>query len=95
MAEFVRLCDEAIARARKLRDDARSAGDDRQATLADRAVTILELERDAAVDGRIPGRSDGFGFGPTRFVSDNDWGPHGEDFVRAVYALQDHWARNT
>jgi hypothetical protein len=95
MAEFVRLCDQAIDRARDLLEVARSSGDERRAALADRAITVLALERDAAVAGRIPGRSDGFGFGPTRFVSDNDWGPHGEDFVRAVYALQDHWARNT
>jgi hypothetical protein len=95
MAEFVRLCDRAIEQARTLRDDATTGGDERRAALANRAITVLELERDAAVEGRVARRSDGFGFGPTRFVSDNDWGPQGEDFVRSVYALQEHWARNT
>ena len=95
MDEFIRLCDQAIERARELRDASRSAGDQRRAELADRAMALLDQEREAAREGRIPPRSDGFGFGPTRFVSDNEWGPEGEDFVRAVYALQDRWARQT
>lgn len=95
MAEFVRLCDEAISRAKELKRSSAEAGDAARASLADRAISILQMERDAAVEGRIGGRSQGFGFGPSRFVSDNDWGPRGQALVEAVYSLQDHWSRNT
>jgi hypothetical protein len=95
MAEFVRLCDEAIRRAQELKRSSAEAGDQARVALADRAISILQMERNAAQEGRIGGRSQGFGFGPTRFVSDNDWGPRGQALVEAVYRLQDHWSHNT
>ena len=93
VAGFVRLADEAIAEARALEARHAEAGDHGAAEQAALAVQILEAERHAALDGRLPRRSEGFGFGPTRFIGEYEWGAEGKRLVDAVYAMQRHWEK--
>ena len=91
---YLELCDRAIEEAEQLAARRRAAADDVGERQAHKASEVIAGHRAAAVDRGVPSRRDGFGFSPTGFVSEREWGDDGRSFVDAVYAMHDYWRRN-
>jgi hypothetical protein len=91
-AELVRLLDLALKEAKALQ--ARYERDGKDPELARRAVVVLENEKADAQVGRVGSYDEGYGFAPTRFLGEYDWGPEAKAMIDAAYAAQEYWAEN-
>lgn len=92
--EYLRLCDRAIEAAEALQRHHEARGDQRGAELAARAVWLLQAEQAGAAEHGVPSRDHGYGYNTSRFISEYEWGPEGEELVDAVRAMADFWRRH-
>jgi hypothetical protein len=91
-AELVRLLDLALKEAKALQ--ARYEREGKDPEFARRAVVVLENEKADAQAGRVGSYDEGYGFAPTRFLGEYDWGPEAKAMIDAAYAAQEYWAEN-
>jgi hypothetical protein len=91
--ELVRLLEVALKEAKALQ--ARYEREGKDPELARRAVRVFESEKADAQGGRVGSYNEGYGFAPTRFLGEYDWGPEAKAMIDAAYAAQEYWAENS
>ena len=91
-AVLVQLLDRALDAGVDLRSIYADAGDVKKVEALDRALSFLSGRRKQAVGGTLHGPHDGPALGISRALGDYEWGPEGEEFLEAGFAVERHWS---
>ena len=90
---LIRLFDRALDEAQKLRTAYLAAGESDKIVVLDRAISFVTARRAQALEGSLHTADSGAALGISRFIGDFDWGPQGDAFHDAAYAVERHWNR--